>query len=334
MATISKNTKAQSGFTLIEMMIALTIGLFILGAIMEVAINSGSSTKANNRTSGLQISGRYALDTIRRDVQHAGESGLTPSATLFSAKQSQSFNIAPGVTVSGDCGAGFALELDQAVTGSDDSNPWTTCIPAANYLQGDILVVRYADMQNLSMVNPASPTTPPAFAAANDIYFRSSYSFSTMFQNGVVTPYALGSGAMQDQLMKAYVYYISPYTTTPGDGLPALWRVKLVAGAMTPELVATGVENMQVQYGAVDATGNTQYFNASSISAWPSITYPSWTQVKSVRIWLLVRSDSKEDPGYSNTTAYTMGNVTYTPTVGVNDQYRRQLYVTTIDMRN
>lgn len=331
MAMISKNQETQSGFTLIEMMLALTIGLFILGAIIAIAINSMSSNKANNLTSELQMSGRYALDTIRRDVQHAGQSGLMPNSTMVYAKNSGFFTAASGVAVTGDCGSGFALELDQPVTGSDDSNPYP-CI--SNYLQGDILAVRYADMQNSAIVPTASPTSPPSFAAANDIYYRSSYSVSTLFQNGGTPPYVLGSGAMQDQLLRAYVYYISPYSTTPGDGIPALWRVKLAGGAMTSELVASGIENLQLQYGAVDPSGNTQYLNASAINAWPSTTYPSWAQVKSVRVWLLARTDGKEAGSYSNQTAYKMGNITYTPTVGVNDQFRRQLYVTTIDMRN
>jgi type IV pilus assembly protein PilW len=332
MAMISKNRETQSGFTLIEMMLALTIGLFILGAIIEIAINSVSSNKANNLTSELQLSGRYALDTIRRDVQHAGQSGLMPNSMMSYAKSSGFFSIAPGVAVTGDCAPGFAVELDQAVAGSDDSNPYAACI--SNYLQGDILVVRYADMQNSAIVPVASPTSPPAFAAANDIFFRSSYSVSTLFQNGGTAPYVLGSGAMQDQLLRTYVYYIGSYSTTPGDGIPALWRVKLAGGAMTPELVASGIENLQLQYGVVDASGNTQYLNASGINAWPSTTYPSWAQVKSVRVWLLARTDSKEGGNYSNQTAYQMGNVTYTPTAGVNDKFRRQLYVTTIDMRN
>jgi type IV pilus assembly protein PilW len=326
----------SSGFTLIEMMIALTVGLFVLGALVAVLSSAGRSTKSNDQTSEMQSNGRYALNVILRDVQHAGQSGLTPSATLLSAQQNGFFNIASGVSATNDCdSSNFALRLEQPVAGSDNSNPYSaTCIPSANYSTGDILVVRYADMQNLIAVNPATATTPPAFSVTNDIFLRSSYAVSTLFKNGTA-PYQIGTGPMQDQLLKTYVYYISP-NTTGADGIPALYRLNLTAGNMnTTELVASGIENLQVQYGVVDASGNTQYVDASAMTSWPSKTFPSWTQVKSVRVWLLARnSDSKGSGGYSNQTSYQMGNVNFVPTVGTSDKFRRQLFMTTISLRN
>lgn len=337
---ITDMSKKLSGFTLIELMIAVTVGLFILGAVSAVAINSGRNSRANDRTSELQSNGRYALDVIRRDVQHAGQSGLMPNATMQQGA-GVVFNIASGVAVLpagtgtvDDCAPQFALQLQQPVFGIDDpgTSPYsTTCIPAANYARGDILVVRYADMANEWPVTTASAASAPAASSTNDIYYRSSYSVSTVFQNGVTTPYQVGTGPMQDQLLRTFVYYISPYTTTVGDGIPALWRVNLVAGSMTPELVASGIDNMQVRYGVVDASGFTQYLDASALTA------TSWPLVQSVRIWLLARnSNSERGESYVNTTDYSpasspMGNQ---PSLIPNDQYRRQLYMTTISMRN
>ena len=347
----------SSGFTLIEMMIAITVGLFVLGALVAVLSSAGRSTKTNDQTSEMQSNGRYALNVILRDVEHAGQAGLMPSACMLVAANpiisasgvkptcskisslaiGYSFTSASVGTVSNDCDtSNFALRLEQPVTGSDDSNPYTMCIPSTSYLAGDILVVRYADIQNLaSYPIQSGVATPPTLSVTNDIYLRSTYTNSKLFKNGSeVQPYLFGTGPMQDQLLKTYVYYISP-NTTGTDGIPALFRLSLVAGAMTPELVASGIENLQVQYGVVNTGGNTQYVDASAMSTWPSTTYPSWTQVKSVRVWLLARnSDSKGNGGYSNQTSYQMGNVNYVPTVGTNDKFRRQLFTTTISLRN
>lgn len=330
--------KIISGFTLIELMIAVTVGLFILGAVSAVAINSGRNARANDRTSELQTNGRYALDVIRRDVQHAGQSGLMPNDVLQQGA-GVIFTVASGVAVLpagtgtvNDCSSQFALQLQQPVFGVDDpgTSPYaSTCIPAGNYARGDILVVRYADMANEWPVTSAA--SEPSSATTNDIYYRSSYSVSALFQKGGTTPIQVGTGPMQDQLLRTFVYYISPYTTTVGDGIPALWRVNLIAGSMTPELVASGIDNLQVRYGVVDVNGNTQYLDASAITA------ASWPQVQSVRVWLLARnSNSERGEAYVNTTEYSpasnpMGNLT---SLIPNDKYRRQLYMSTISLRN
>jgi type IV pilus assembly protein PilW len=318
------HSKSNRGFTLIEMMIAITIGLMILAALSTVAFNSARSTRANDRTSELQTSGRYGLDVLRRDLQHAGQTGITPPAGLAQAKVDGFFNIASGVAATNDCATNFALKLEEPITGSNDSNGYTTCIPNTSYLRGDIIVVRYADM---ATAYPAASSAVPADIANGEIYFRSTYTSSGLFKKGGTAPTIVGA-PMQDQLMKTYVYYVSP-NTAGSDGIPALYRMALNGGAMSAELVVTGIENLQAQYGVVNATGDTQYKNANSVTA------AEWPMVRSVRVWLLARN-SQQDTGeaYSNTTSYVMGDTTYTPVVGTNDKFRRQLYTSTIQLRN
>lgn len=329
MTTTHDQSKKVAGFTLIEMMIALTVGLFILGAVSAVALNSAKSSRANDRTSEMQTNGRYALDMLRRDVQHAGQSGLTPPADLLAKKSQGFFSVASGVAVTSDCAAGFSLKLEEPIWGVNDANTGVTaCIPNANYVRGDILAVRYADTTAWD-VALATVTTPPAAAATGDIYYRSSYDAARIYKKGGTAPTTVGSGPMQDQLLKSYVYYVSP-NTTAGDGIPALFRMSLVAGTMTSELVATGIENLQVRYGVVDAnTGATQYLDAQNLAV------TDWPLVQSVRVWILARnSTSERSEQYSNVASQVMGDVTYVPTVGTNDQFRRQLYTTTINLRN
>lgn len=327
MRATRKKFKAMAGFTLIEMMIAVTVGLFILGAVSAVAINSARSSRANDRTSEMQTNGRYALDVLRRDVQHAGQSGLTPPDNMILSKTQNFFSIASGVTVNSDCSTGFALKLEQPIWGLNDTNPNNACptIATGSYARGDVLVTRYADMTAWD-VNPINAASEPVAAVTNDVYFRSAYDASRIFKKGVVTPMTVGTGPMQDQLVKTSVYYINP-NTNGADGIPALYRLTLIAGTMTPELVASGIENLQVLYGVVDTAGNSQYLNAAAVT--------DWSLVKSVRVWLLARNSSSErNENYSNTTTYAMGDTTYTPIVNTNDQFRRQIYTATIKLRN
>ncbi len=326
-------TKFNAGFTLLEMMIAVTLGLLILASVSAVAINSARSSRANDRTSELQTNGRYALDVLRRDLQHAGQSGLTPPSGLAAARASGYFATDLSVSaITNDCATGFALTLEQPIWGNDNADPFlATCIPTAKYSSGDVLAVRYADMNSAPALVGVAPTIP---MVANDIYFRSTYYGGRLFQNGVTPTTALivAGNPMQDQLLKSYVYYISPNSPGTTDGIPALARLSLTGGAMVEELVASGIENMQIQYGVVDASGNTQYMNAGSVTA-----ATSWPLVKSVRVWLLARNSTNErGEAYSNQTTYQMGNVSYTPTSGStgNSQFRRQLFSLTVQLRN
>ena len=51
--------------------------------------------------------------------------------------------------------------------------------------------------------------------------------------------------------------------------------------------------------------------------------------MNSVRIWILVRA-SQPDPGYQNTSTYTLGDITVT----VNDSFRREVFSTVVHLRN
>src|SRR5690242_20294249 len=65
----------QQGLSMVEMMIALTIGLIILAAMTSVFVNSSHSQMAAQNT-GQQIeNGRYALDALTQDLHLAGYYG-------------------------------------------------------------------------------------------------------------------------------------------------------------------------------------------------------------------------------------------------------------------
>ena len=58
---------------------------------------------------------------------------------------------------------------------------------------------------------------------------------------------------------------------------------------MTAQLIASGIENMQVQYG-VSTEAGMRFYDASTVPA------SLWTSVVAVRLWLLARSTTPE-PG-------------------------------------
>jgi len=70
----------QVGFTLVELMVAMVIGVIVLlGLIIAFGANR-ESFRFNNQMLQLQDSGRFAMDSIIRDLRMAGDAGCIRSA--------------------------------------------------------------------------------------------------------------------------------------------------------------------------------------------------------------------------------------------------------------
>ena len=128
----------------------------------------------------------------------------------------------------------------------------------------------------------------------------------------------------------ARAYYIGPSgQTCNGISVPSLYREELdTNGRPVAEEVAYGVDNLQVRYG-LDTNGDDSvdvYLDAGSSGLNED---SEWEQVIAVRYWLLTRAECPET-GYTNNNTYSMGDLAYTP----NDSFRRQLYQSTVKLRN
>ncbi|HZW24216.1 MAG TPA: PilW family protein [Gallionella sp.] len=314
--------RVMAGFTLIEMMVSIAIGLLVVAALTGVLVSNSRSSKTNERTSELQSNGRYALDQLKRELHHAGYRGYTPVAPESAGWTTP--------TITNECGVAgsFAKNFRQRVWGSNDINGDTSdnpfsgnCISGVSvprtYRQGDVLVIRRA----------AGTPTLTANADANMIYLRSSYSHIDMLQ-GSALPATVIAGT-ENFALQVYVYYIG--SDDNNSAVPALRRIALVGNAMVDEMMVSGIEQMQFEYGVTNTDGTTRYFTANNISGSHSATGATdWDKVSSVRIWLLARNSQAEN-GYSNTNTYTLSNRLYGP---VNDSFRRQVFTTVVQLRN
>jgi hypothetical protein len=241
--------------------------------------------------------------------------------------------------------------VGQGVWGTKDSNPFSAnCIPAGHYARGDVLVVRKLSSAVATALNPSQ------------FYFRSSYASGEVFrqpaasatplatcpspQSAYAAPFdkepCLAGSPGVDLLnfpLEIHVYFIRPYTAQANELplTPALCRVVLKSdGTMDEEVVASGIEDMRIQYSLSLTNQTSQYFEANNITGASTATSSDWDNVSAARVWLLARNSTTE-PGYSNTTVYTLGSSTYPRTPPSNftgDSYRRQLFNTVVQLRN
>ncbi|HID46588.1 MAG TPA: hypothetical protein EYP34_12645 [Chromatiaceae bacterium] len=62
----------QSGFSLLSLMIAMAIGIFLIGAVMKIYLDSKQSFNARNVVAEVSENQRFALDDMRRILVMAG----------------------------------------------------------------------------------------------------------------------------------------------------------------------------------------------------------------------------------------------------------------------
>lgn len=67
--------RAQRGLTLIELMVSIAIGLVVIGAVSYMYLGSKGAYRGNESLARTQEAGRFALDSITRDVRRAGALG-------------------------------------------------------------------------------------------------------------------------------------------------------------------------------------------------------------------------------------------------------------------
>lgn len=311
-----QNFRQQHGFSLVEMMLAMLIGIIIMGGILSVYTNTRDLQRSSEDQVNLVTDARFALETIGYDLRHAGVFGGTNVPTLVSCRMGDTG--CPGMMplATGDCHAQWYLNIQQPIFGGEGVPPaGYTCI-LSHQANTDVLVVRYADS------NPVDT----ASLVPGTAYVRSNYLAGQLFTGTAqpVIPDDTGSLTANHQLYSR-AYYISDYTHTPGDGMSSLRRVDLINGPQVQDqLILPGATNLQVQYGEdLDDDGAIDKFvNADAVT--------DFTKVFAVRLWVLIKTE-REEEGLNTARTYTIaGNTVSVP----NDGYRRLLISSVVKMRN
>ncbi len=70
--TAGAQLEKQAGFTLIELMVALALGLFLIGGVISLFVSNQSNFKTNENLSRLQESARFAVEQLSREIRDAG----------------------------------------------------------------------------------------------------------------------------------------------------------------------------------------------------------------------------------------------------------------------
>lgn len=323
----------QAGLSLIELMVGITISLFLLAGLTTL-IAQQSGTRYDFDRSARQIeSGRYALTLLQDDIEHAGYLGQYGSTLSVPAAQPD-----PCSTSAVSIKAALALPVQGYDAPTVVPSPLSACLADANHVPGtDILVIRRLE---------TGDTLPlPASAVPGQIYFQATPSdivggigpdVSGTPQYTLVTKNPSVAAELRRYI--EHIYFVSPCnrfaagatTCTSGADngkpVPTLKRLEMSVVGGAPAFIVTpladGIENLQIDYG-VDAIG-------SGAPAAPFLTSPAtltaWQNVMAVQVNLLARTT--DSSGYLDSTlagkTYSMG---LAGTVGpFSDKFKRHVY--------
>ena len=297
--------RSAAGLTLVELMIALAIASFTLLGAVRLYAHTAAMIRTGHSVQALEEAAQQALNVLRRDGELAGFFGLmSDDATdRLAATQMQS------LTVRNDCGEDWSVNVNEAISGSDNSYGWDCRAYAGLPASGaDTVVLRFSGPQPVAFLEPGRVYLR-SFAAGHGEVFIASGTAETQEQQLSLL-----------QALHTRGYYVSRVSVGSSDGLntPAL-RVKHLTerngrAIVADEEIQPGIEDMQIEFGtAID-----RFISPAGLA--------DDDHIRAIRVWLLVRSTTREN----GLGIYTIPAFANRPMRTYSDGYRRRLVSTTI----
>lgn len=350
----------QAGLTLVELMVALTIGLFLTLGLMLMMSDTSRTFKIQDDYARMQENAVSSLRYMSESLRHTGFYGMmadTGSLTQYGTIG----------TISNDCGNTFTTTVPifgYAALTTTNVNATVPCIKAVNFQAGPVLIAR---------LTSGFPVTDPNgdgnFADgivlqdgyANTLYVQSNVRDGVILKgsdfNGFATSASVKKFSDGKQFpvfpFQLHAYYIRPCsrptggassdeclaTDDNGTPVPTLVRQELQGTTMVERPLAEGIERMNLLYGldmqpAPDGDGVADRFVADPLS----VAADGWARVVAVRVTLLARSPTPIAGHDDSTKSYDLngdGTADFTCTVNtVECRYKRAIFSQVIQVRN
>lgn len=329
-----RNTRrSQAGMSLVEVMTAMLLGLFLVGGIMQVFSSSRLTYRVHEATARMQETGRMALEVLARDIRMADfwgcASDLNNVVNNLDNAGTGFIDFGTGGVVGTEGGPGVPDTL--ILRGGTDSGlgvqppygPQASAnlkVLAGNGLeQGDIIFVADCSAADIFQISNSNPDSA-------GVLVHNTGSATEPGNYNVTNPGCPGSNA--HCLSKVYgadatVFAAREFIYTVGtgsEGEPALFR--------NGQEYLDGVEDFQVLYGEdTDPPGSA----GSGVANYyvPANQVADMNSVISVRFAVVVRSSQDNLTGGDAQNYSVLGTAVTAP-----DTRIRQVYTSTVTVRN
>lgn len=310
----------QSGLSMIELMISMTLGLIITAAVMQVFISSNQTYRMQHALARLQENGWAAIHFISRDLRMAGFWGCLPNRDQLSSSLLTLNN------------PEYKYESTSIFSGSSNSGLNRS---------DSITVLRVKDQNHLLLSAMSSPSDNLQLNSTEQIKNGDKLLITDCFQgdlfqvtdivgNNIKHERSGNRSESFDHLYQAgsqlYEVYPISYQLRRSNGVPTLYRK---AGSGRFEALIENIEQIQILYGenTDSKDGTERYVELTEVS--------DPDRIQSIRVALLVRSDSDNltsapQPYYFDNFDGNSSNNQHTAP----DRRLRQAFATTITVRN
>lgn len=313
------------GMSLVELMVALTIGLIILAAVSTVFVNSKVSYTTHESLARLQENGRFALHFLARDLRMAGYYGCSGDVETINSTLNPNGVDASAFDFTNPIEAVVGNELypsqtdinfptgGGAVESKDADCPGTIggrCAGTGGF------AVRMADPSTSVALQKTMPNTsavafvnPSHGLEEGEIVMLSDCASADIFQiTGIGNQNASGKipvghnagaadpGNSTQKLSRVYeegkaeimkfVHRVY-YIGTGRSGYPSLFRMG--ADGSSPEELVEGIESLDVVFGVDTAGDRTPRAYLPATSAKLGTTPANWANAVSARVTVSAR---------------------------------------------
>ncbi|MCW8196102.1 prepilin-type N-terminal cleavage/methylation domain-containing protein [Proteobacteria bacterium 005FR1] len=340
----------QRGFTLVEIMIALALGVLLSSALVQTFSSTQKLASMEGALSRMQETGRFALEALARDIRMAGYHGCAdPNEVELTI-----------LAVDLKAGGAFVFESLRGFETDTNTGDFTPALPGGHDLiniegearpGSDVISVTYANTSGVTLTSPTGQSANiqvseiPAgvdqgsFVMVSNCAHAHVVEVTNTPQNFTIThggnenhphnkiepPYGTDAQLM---VFQNRTYYVADSGRDTDAGAPIYSLYVRGFNGVSQEILE-GVETLQILYGQQMDTGRIRYVSADDANL-------VWDDVVSVRVGVLVQTFAQV-ADVNDTSTYELPGLSIsnaTTPAHAGDRALRKPFVTTVKLRN
>lgn len=249
----------ERGYSLLELLVALTLALFLSSGMISIFIQSKNIYQLMQNLNKMQTNARIAINALSHDIRMAGFIGCVRLIDFLPRHSHLTPDTSLVVWHKGQTTAKLALPTLTRYRQDSD-------IVLIQLMNPNTIPIKFAKAGNISLMNRAT-------FAPNDIVLISDCQHAEVFNwryKNLKYIYQMDS---ELGFFDKIIYYIGDTgrISETGQGIYALYRRNLNQSIKKPVELVEDIEKMSIRLGLKDAYGNLNYIDADKVKRWSDV---------------------------------------------------------------